>query len=289
MNVRASVLLSVCLLLVAATSAQAQAPLTNEDILTMVQAGFGEETIIKAIETNEPAYDTSVQALVELKKVGVSEKIITAMLEAGAKKKGKARLEANPVGTPTTSPGSATAESRDVWPAELAAMPREVGLYYERNGEFIWLYGKPIVATNTGGFLKRSLTMGVSKVRSKGQLPGKRAQLQVFERQPAFYAYMPEGQTPEGFVIVKMETKGNRRVFQVGSSGGLSGGISRGLNVKKVYQIEIERIASRLYRVTPLRELKHGEYGFLGTFTYTTAGLAGAGEKIYDFGIPKER
>ena len=106
MNVRASVLLPICLLLVAAMSAQAQAPLTNEDILTMVQAGFGEGTIIKAIEANEPAYDTSVQALVELKKAEVTEKIIGAMLDAQIKKNGPADPVASRAEKDSTSTAS---------------------------------------------------------------------------------------------------------------------------------------------------------------------------------------
>ena len=65
--------------------------------------------------------------------------------------------------------------------------------------------------------------------------------------------------------------------------------MASGLDVDKVFQIAIARIAPRLYRVSPDRELDDGEYGFVGTFTYTTVGVAGTGEKIYDFGVPKRR
>jgi Ca-activated chloride channel family protein len=58
-------------------------PFTNEDVLKLVKAGFGEETILEAIRTNECHFDTSADALTALKNAGVSEKIIMAMLAAG--------------------------------------------------------------------------------------------------------------------------------------------------------------------------------------------------------------
>src|SRR5690349_4493204 len=44
---------------------------TNDDVLQMTKAGFDEQTIVKAIQTHEPAYDTSINALVALKNTGV--------------------------------------------------------------------------------------------------------------------------------------------------------------------------------------------------------------------------
>jgi hypothetical protein len=43
---------------------------TNDDILKMIKAGFSEETILAAIRTNEPHFDTSADGLLTLKKCG---------------------------------------------------------------------------------------------------------------------------------------------------------------------------------------------------------------------------
>ncbi len=43
-----------------------------------------EETIIKAIAASETAFDTSMEELLALKNPGVSEKVISAMLDAAA-------------------------------------------------------------------------------------------------------------------------------------------------------------------------------------------------------------
>ena len=67
---RVFVLILLCLLFLAGMSAQAQKPMSNEDVLEMVKAGFTEKTVIRIIEANETAFDKSAQALLELKKAG---------------------------------------------------------------------------------------------------------------------------------------------------------------------------------------------------------------------------
>lgn len=277
------VLLACAAVLIAVAFSQTRS-LTNDDVIQMVKAGFDEQTIIKAIQADVPKFDTSVQGLVALKNAGVPKTIMDAILDAEARSNSPAPATSpNSSGTPSANPASST---KDEWPAEVAGMYREVGIYYKENGKFMQLFGKPVVATHTGGFLKSSFTMGLSKVRSKGQLPGKHAELQLAERQPVFYFYMPENQTPDDFSVIRLETKGGERRFQVGSAGGASASVSTGLDVHKVSQILIERIAPRLYRVTPGKELEDGEYGFIGTLA---AFGVGGGEKLYDFGIHVRR
>lgn len=54
--------------------------LTNADIVKMHDAEIAEATILLAIETNSPDYDTQVDALIALKEAGLAEQIIQAML-----------------------------------------------------------------------------------------------------------------------------------------------------------------------------------------------------------------
>lgn len=63
----------------AAGSAE-QKPLTNEDIVTMVQAGLAPDVVIEKIRSSKSAFDTSTQALVALKQAGVSGDIIRYMV-----------------------------------------------------------------------------------------------------------------------------------------------------------------------------------------------------------------
>jgi hypothetical protein len=55
--------------------------LTNEAIINLAKAGFKERTIITLIRTSDTAFDISTAKLVELKKRGVNERVISEMIE----------------------------------------------------------------------------------------------------------------------------------------------------------------------------------------------------------------
>ena len=54
--------------------------LTNAAVVKLVRAGFKEKTIISIISARIPAFDLAPDRMIELKRSGVSEKIIVAML-----------------------------------------------------------------------------------------------------------------------------------------------------------------------------------------------------------------
>jgi len=71
------------LLSLAVTTLHSQTkPLTNDDVIQMVKGGLDDETIIKAIQANDSAYDTGVQSLLGLKSAGVNKVLIDTLLEA---------------------------------------------------------------------------------------------------------------------------------------------------------------------------------------------------------------
>jgi hypothetical protein len=57
-------------------------PLTNADVVDMAHAGLGDSTIVLSIKNSGTDFDTSPQALIELKKSGVSQSVMDAMLGA---------------------------------------------------------------------------------------------------------------------------------------------------------------------------------------------------------------
>ena len=71
---------SLCL---AAQGTQAK-PLTNADVIKMVKAGLDESTILLAIKNRTSQFDTSPDALIDLKTQGVPQNVINAMLGAHA-------------------------------------------------------------------------------------------------------------------------------------------------------------------------------------------------------------
>src|SRR5215203_3390294 len=63
-----------------AQQSQKQPALTNSAVVKLTRAGFKEKTIISIISARVPNFDLSPDRMIELKRSGVSEKIIVAML-----------------------------------------------------------------------------------------------------------------------------------------------------------------------------------------------------------------
>lgn len=78
-----SLLLVLCLLItcsLAWAQSDTNAPLTNASIVKLVKAGFKEKSIITIIAARPVRFDLSTDRLIDLKRTGVTEKVILAMM-----------------------------------------------------------------------------------------------------------------------------------------------------------------------------------------------------------------
>lgn len=73
-------LVLICASFVPAQKRQSDPALTNAAVVKLTKAGFKEKTIISIINARIPNFDLSPDRMIELKRNGVSEKIIIAML-----------------------------------------------------------------------------------------------------------------------------------------------------------------------------------------------------------------
>lgn len=89
-----TILITLLLLAGCAFGVQAQTkdegPMTNAEVIKLVKAGFKEKTVVLIIASRIPNFDLSSDRMIQLKRAGVSENIIVAML---------ARQEGNDVPT----------------------------------------------------------------------------------------------------------------------------------------------------------------------------------------------
>ena len=77
----ASALLAlICLTYVSSVVAQQHSPLTNASVVKLVRAGFKEKTVIAIIRTRTNRFNLEPDRLIDLKRSGVSENVILAML-----------------------------------------------------------------------------------------------------------------------------------------------------------------------------------------------------------------
>jgi hypothetical protein len=316
---RTMALLSCLVLLGAAVlAAQAQKPLTNDDVVQMVKAGFDEPTILKAIESGTPDFDTSVQGLIALKQAGISQTIISGMLAATKANADKKEAEAKAAEARAAEAKAAEARAAEAKAAEARAaeakaaaeqaalekaaadkaaaeknkdVPDDVGVYAKVKGELAEVYAE-VVNWKSGGVGERMLTLGATKGHVNGYVSKPKSKLQL-GTPIDFIIKCKEGETPSEYQLLKLDEKGDRREFRA-----ITGGVyhSSGGADKNAMPFDFEKIAPRTYRLK-LGVLKHGEYGFLPPGGGSVGGVGGgasgkaveggsmSGGKLYTFGV----
>ncbi len=268
-----------------ASPARSQEPakrFSNQDVISMAQLGLSDDVIIAKIRTvsaagaGATAFDTSVDGLKALKDANVSDAVIKVMI--------------NPAPPPAPIVAAATPMSLDP-----NLPPPEVGVYWKDGSSFILLQGRAVDEMKTGGKAGSFFTDGMRNEHWDAYLEGPKSSNIVKEHRPSFYLYVPDGEDSSDYVLIKLNKKGDRREFQVGSFGGVTGGKS-GVKRDKELEFKAEHVGIRTYRLTLNSDLKPGEYAFfMGTGTQSTmAGARGgnrsggaASGRIYDFSIPE--
>jgi len=264
-------LAAVLLLAAGAAFSQSNKPLTNDDVVQMVKGGFDESTTIADIDS-----DTSVQALMALKTVGVSEKVISSML-AATKKKSEAEKPTAVAAAP------AAAANPDV--------PEDMGVYTKLKGSLAEVYAEP-VSWKSGGVGKSMLTGGFTKGHVNATVSGPKSKLQL-GTPIEFVIKCAEGVTPSEYMLLKLDQKGDRREFRA-----VTGGVyhsSSGID-KDAIKFDFQKIATRTFKIA-LTGLKKGEYGFLPPGSGSVGGTGGGASgqtvqggsmtsgKLYSFGV----
>jgi hypothetical protein len=246
----------------------------------MTAVGLSDDVIISKIRSAAAGgalqFDTSVDGLKELKAAKVSDEVIKVMI--------------NPA--PSAAPGvvAATPISNDP-----NLPPPEVGVYWKNSNAFVLIEGQAISQAKVGGKAGSMFTYGMRNEHWDAYLNGTQSKNVINDRQPVFYIYVPDGTSSSDFVLITLEKKGDRREFQIGSFGGITGGKS-GVKRDKEVAFTAEHAGIRTYKIKLDAAMKPGEYAFfMGTGQQATmaggstggarSGGAAAG-RVYDFRIP---
>lgn len=250
----------------------AQKSLSNNDIMEMAKAGFDEQTILTAIHSSDPAFDTSVPQLLSLKQNGVSENIISAMLAAMKAKADRQEADAR----------AAADRAEQIHLAELRAaaagagnhgetnpeVPDDVGVYALINSQLTEIPPE-IYSWRTGGVGKSILTLGITKGHINGAVTGPHSKTRLLSPLEIVIR-CPETMTAAEYQLVKMDQKDDRREFRA-----LTGGVVHASadTERNAVSFEYKKIAPRTYKIV-LSHLAPGEYGFL---PLTPANIGGVG------------
>lgn len=256
--------------------------LTNQDVIEMTKLGLSDDVIITKIHkaydagTDTVSFDTSVEGLRALKTANVSEPVIKVMI--------------NP-----TPPPAAIVAGASPMTMDSSLPPPEVGVYWRDEGKFVLVQGQTVANAKAGGKAGSMFTYGLRNQHWDATIEGPTSKNTVRDRQPVFYLYVPDGADSADYVLLKLNKKGDRREFQIGSFGGITGGKS-GVQREKEVQFHAEHLGIRVYKLTLDEALKPGEYGFFmgtgigNTMTASRGGSRSGGAaagRIWDFTIPQ--
>jgi hypothetical protein len=228
--------------------------MNNDSVLKMVKAGLGDDLVIQTINTQSGQYVTDADSLVTLKTAGVSDRVITAMIN-------KSRRQL------TNVPEK---------PVELSDV-NEIGVYYkDHTGK--WIAIEPeIVHIKSGGWIKSTATHGIIKQDHNGHLNGRESKL-ALQCPIEVLIYTPEGISVNEYEFLRFRINSDNREFRV-----LTGGVfhSTGGADRDEVKFNPVRTAPHTYQFTVDKSTGGGEYGVLppGTGNVTNGG------KIYTFAI----
>lgn len=258
-----SLLLAACLLASASATApvSAQEVMTNETVIQMVKAGFSESVILAKMRSSQTKFDTRTDALIELKKAGVPEKVMQAIVSGGA--------------PPASVPVSAAAPAASA-PAMAAPAPQggRRGPIYHVSG------GKQVELIGTSGEIETSRAP-FSGRKTELVIAGNKAKYRTADRQPVFLT----SAEPADVVLVKLDPGKNDRNLRISGSsyvGPYAGSVSqKGIRSEDRVDFEAERDQRGFTRIRPRAPLAPGEFAFVFT---RTSGTMPQGV-LYDFGV----
>lgn len=245
--------------LLLATPGFAQEVLTNQLVVDMLKAGLSERVVVAKIRTSPTNFDTGTDALIALKKNGVPEKVIEAMM------------------SPTAAPSAAPAPPAGAPPAASVAAVPPAAMAPARPTVFHVVAGKEVelmvngieIQTNRARYAGRS---------TEAVIAGNKSKYRTQDRQPTFVLTAAPNEMP----LVRLDPGKNDRNLKIGSGSSApyaGGSTRRGIRNEDLIDIDVERDSRGFYRVRPRAPLAPGEYGFAAS----RGGTQVSG--IYDFGV----
>ncbi len=281
-------ILAMCLSLVMISTAAtfAQETMTNDEVISLTKAGLSSSIIIGKIRSSATNFDLSTDSLIKLKQAGVSDETVAAMLEA---KSGKSVVS----GGNTSSASSQGGDPND----PMSKHSYGVYLYEEKDGVRKMTQIQPSMSgqNRTGGAFTASITpFGLGKVKTKTNLPGRSAALQIQTTTPVFYFYLDASSgglntssgipsSPNEFTLVRFNQRSDNREVTIAKTN--SWGSKGGLSDEYVVGLKAEDLGNGVFKITPTTELKKGEYGFYLLNSGNANTAAGVGSKFFDFGV----
>lgn len=244
----------------------------NKAVVALHQAGLGEATIVTKINSLPCGYDVSTESLISLKKAGVSDVVIAAMV---ARCTGAARAQ----GLDNDSPDPLVKHAPGIYMAQDWTATKSLNLVRPA-------VGSGVRSTGNGSIvfpLKQLLQLPTAASRTRAPRP-----------RPTFYFYFDAddrnvsdfgmdrsaaAQSPSEFNLIRFKIKNEAREVEVGrASQYFSVNVRDGINPKDSIAFSATEVGDGIFKVVPETDLSGGEYAFVFAGEKTRA-------RVYDFAV----
>lgn len=213
--------------------------LTNKGVIALTGAGLSPELIVAKMEGSACAFDLSADGLVALKKAGVTDAVLQAMLSRAS----------NKAGATSAKPASPAASKAPK--LEFANHP-----YLRSRATGAW---NPLEKA-TSSMKSKMVAMGYGGVKMLFQIPNEKSPTRLAAADSAVFMLNTFGTAMPEFVLYHAKPeKGNRAA--VGAKMGGMSGLKSG---EDVLTFNILPMGNGLFRLVPSQKLAPGEYFFAG-------------------------
>ena len=272
-----------CLALLLCPVLFAQETLTNDSVIKLLKAGLSEELVLTTINSSPGNFDTSVNALIALKKAGAGDKVVSAMI---LKNSGATPSSA----TTTSSTAPMAAGTADVpapitlAPGTLPAGVDSVGVYFlDKTGNHWQEVPAEVVNFKKEGSLRRLASAGVLKGEMTGLVGGNRSPL-TLKLPSQFILYVPEGRAPGEYQLIHLHANADSREFRAANGGIVK---DAGGALRDVLDYTPKKIAPRVYLIEMSEDFEKGEYGFLPPSEASIGDNIPTATKLYSFSLTR--
>ncbi len=217
----------------------AQAPMTNQDVIRLVQAKVGDDFVIAKIKQSKTKFDLSTDSIVQLKQAGVSDRVLAVML--------------NPTADTTEGKSSPPQPTRSVDPVN-AKLPTSVGIFYQHGQTYEEI---PQETANTRMSTARIITGGLLRNKTEHKVPGKSSKVLIAEGIPRFLIHLPGRDVTKLEMLSVLEVRASERVVFT-----VEGRVSNNTNRKAVAATMEER-GQGYIEIWPKEPLPAGEYAIV--------------------------
>lgn len=208
--------------------------LTNPEIVKMVRAQLGDDLIIEVIERNTPDFDLSPDALVALKKEGVSQKVLNAMLRA-QRPRGVSSNQDEAI----EESGTGLSEKSD------ADLPQGFGGFVKISDEFVHLQKESISGTRREKGIVGRFVDGVKDAKTINLYRGESSGVLISDSKPNIYLAGAESSSTNLFLLKLRQSQGKREVVYARTN--VLGKGSEGFSNKDLRPVSTKRINDNLF------------------------------------------